>query len=36
MTQEFYTIMWIILICLIVFIPIIFLFFFIPLGSKAN
>ncbi len=36
MTQEFYTLMWIILLCFIVFIPIIFLFFFFPLGSKES
>lgn len=36
MTQEFFTIIWIVLILVIVFIPIMFLFFFIPLGSKAS
>jgi len=36
MTQEFFTIIWIVLIFVIVFIPIMFLFFFIPLGSKAS
>lgn len=36
MTQEFYTITWIILIALVVFLSIVFLFFFFPLGSKAN
>lgn len=36
MTQEFFTIIWIVLILVIIFIPIMFLFFFIPLGSKAS